>query len=222
MAATQHGYLHRYSQDAAYTRESPIASESPLKLLTRMAGDDRFDKLPTSLAYDDLEGVLKEHDDLFLEYWNGWRISDPKKAFEESQRAAVDLLVSTVQPDSHGYKFVIVHLLTSSHAVRVLLPFLPAHSHIALLRQWWFLVVAMFVLKGRPMPNSANVDKDLGGRNWKYVIGKAINGPWYNDSHFVKGKMRPSFVIRYLLTFLQRSEQSEISPPHGEMKMRPT
>lgn len=194
LGAIQYNFFHKYSGDRSYTRPSPITSNSPLELLIKMSKDDRFKKLPKNPPLGDLEAIFAKHEDLLLEYWNGWDISDPVKDFELSQKAAVDLLVSTVQPKSHAYNFYVVHLLTSSHAVRILLPFFPPKHHITLVREWWLLVIAVYIVKGRPMPNPANVDKDLKGRDWKYVEDKALNSAWATDAHFVKGKLPFGFI----------------------------
>lgn len=76
-----------------------------------------------------------------LEHWNAWQVEDPRAQFEESQKAAVALLVGTPRPGGREgkYDFFIVHLLTSSHAVRILLPLIPAKFQVPLVRQWWLL-----------------------------------------------------------------------------------
>ncbi|KAK5990788.1 hypothetical protein PT974_09061 [Cladobotryum mycophilum] len=186
LACSQHDFLHKYLDDSSYTKPSSILSASPLDLLTKISNDERFHNLPKDLQFDNLENLFKDHENLILEYWNAWSLDDPKKQFELSQEAAVALLVSTIQPGTHSYNFFIVHLLTTSHAIRVLLSFVPHHHHITLVREWWLLVLTIFLFKGRPLPNLDNVDKDLKGRNWKYVEDKALNSQWSKDAHFVK------------------------------------
>lgn len=188
LSAVQYNFFHKYLDDASYTKPSPLAADSPLDLLIQMTSDKRFNKLPKDPEIGDIESIFEKHESLIMEYWNGWKLDDPVKQFELSQKAAVALLVETVRPGTHAYNFLLVHLLTTSHAVRVLLPFFPAEHHIALVREWWLLVIAIFIVKGRPRPDPDNVDKDLKGRHWSYVEDQALNSPWATDSHYVKGK----------------------------------
>lgn len=186
LTCVQYNFFHKYLDNRSYTRPSPLKSKAPLDLLTKLSKDDRFGKAPEDLG--DLEEFLDKNESLFLEYWNGWDVDDdPKKQFELSQEAAVALLVATVPPGTHAYDFFIVHLLTTSHAVRILLPFVPPKHHVSLVREWWLLVLAIFIVRGRPLPDPDNVESDLKGKNWKYVVDKALNSAWSKDAHFVKG-----------------------------------
>lgn len=188
LACIQHNFLHKYSANASYTKPSPLASNSPLDLLVQMSKDDRFKRLPENLDPHELEALFDKHEDLFLEYWNAWEMDDPVKQFQQSQESAVALLVTSVKPGTHAYNFFLVHLLTASHAVRVLLPFFPPQHHITLVREWWLLVIAVFIVKGRPLPDPGNLEKDTSGKNWEYVQKRALASRWFNDAHFIKGK----------------------------------
>lgn len=192
LAATQYNFFHKYLDRPVYTRPSPLEAESPLELLIQMAKDKRFDSLPKDPALADLETIFDEHEGLIMEYWNGWKIDNPVKQFELSQEAAVAVFVSTVRPGTHAYNFLLVHLLTTSHAVRILLPFLPQEHHVTLVREWWLLVIAMFIFKGRPMPDPDNIEEDLKGNGWSYVEDRALNSPWATDAHYVKGMSIPT------------------------------
>lgn len=187
LAAVQYNFFHKYLDEKSYTQKSPLATNSPLDLLIKLSKDKRFDSLPRDAQLSDLESLFEKHESLFMEYWNGWEIDNPVEQFRLSQEAAVAIFVSTVRPGSHAYNFFLVHLLTTSHAVRILLPFFPPEHHVALVRQWWLLVIAVFVVKGRPTPDPDNVSDDLKGRHWAYVEDKALNSPWARDAHFVKG-----------------------------------
>jgi len=186
LASVQYNFLHKYLDDSCYAKPSPFKSKSPLDLLIRLSKDDRFNSIPRKPELDELEKILDDREAFFSEYWNGWDIDDPKKQFELSQEAAVALFVATVRPGTHAYDFFIVHLLTTSHAVRILLPFFPPQHHVTLVREWWLLVLAVFIIRGRPVPDPDNVESDLKGKNWKYVEDKALDSPWSTDAHFVK------------------------------------
>jgi hypothetical protein len=195
LVAIQYNFFHKYLDDKSYTKPSPLAPNSPLELLVKMSQDRRFDAMPPSPGLDDLEPIFEEHEALIMEYWNGWTLDDPLKQFELSQEAAVALLIETVRPGTHAYNFLLVHLLTSSHAVRTLLPFFPTEHHIPLVRAWWLLAIAIFIIKGRPKPDPDNVDKDLRGNHWSFVEHHALNSPWSKDAHYVKGEPRTSLRV---------------------------
>ncbi|GAB0136160.1 hypothetical protein EsDP_00004472 [Epichloe bromicola] len=186
LASVQHNFLYRYTSDPTYTRQPSISADSVLDLLIKMSRDEDLSRLPKNIEFEDLETIFKEKEDILMRYWNAWDISDPLEAFKSSQKAAVALFVSAVDPIARDYNFFIVHLLTSSYAVRVLLPFFPKQYHVSLVRQWWLLAIAVCVIKGRPCPNPETVEKDLGGRDWKYVQDKALNSSYSNDAHYVK------------------------------------
>ena len=107
--------------------------------------------------------------------------------FEDSQHAAAALLVATRKPGSN-YDFFLVHLLTTSHAVRILLPHLPAKFHVVLVRQWWLLTLAVYIAQLRPEIKLDTITRyDLRGRNWEWVDRQAVGGKWALDAHYVKG-----------------------------------
>jgi len=187
LTATQYNYLHKYSDDPAYTRKAPFSSTSPLELLNKLASDSRFDKFFDSPGYQNIDPLFEKHESLILEYWNAWEIqADPLKQFQESQEAAVALLVATVAPGAHNYNFFVCHVLTTSHAARILFPFLPAKYHVPLVRQWWLLTLAVYIAVLRPKIDPDYVSGDLKGKGWKYVEDKALTGPYCTDAHYVK------------------------------------
>ncbi|KAG7292104.1 hypothetical protein NEMBOFW57_002137 [Staphylotrichum longicolle] len=189
LAATQYNFLHKYLDDPSYTRKAPFSSTSPLELLDKLASDDRFDGLFKAPGFANIEPLFQKHEPLILEYWNAWDLpssADPAQLFRESQEAAVALLVATVRPGTHAYNFFIVHVLTTSHAVRILLPLLPAKFHISLVRQWWLLALAVYIAELRPKIDPDNVPGDLKGKGWKHVEYQALNSEWRTDAHYVK------------------------------------
>jgi hypothetical protein len=186
MASSSYNYMHKYLDDPSYTKPSTYSTSSPLEILHKVADDTRFDGLFNERGDGNIETLFKSHEDLILEHWNAWKIDNPKKQFQDSQEAAVALLVRTVQPGTHAYDFFMVHVLTSSHAVRTLIPLIPKRFHVSLVRQWWLLTIAVYVAQLRP-----KIDDDIEAKpnkQWNYVEDKAVNGPWATDAHFVKGK----------------------------------
>jgi Questin oxidase-like len=196
LTAVQYNFFHKYLDNPAYTKPSVIPSDSPLDLLISMSADSRFSSLPQDPEFGDLEAIFDRHGSLILEYWNAWQLDDPLKQFELSQEAAVAIFAETVRPGTHSFNFLLVHLLTTSHAVRILLPFIPPEHHVTLVREWWLLVIAVFIIKGRPRPDPDNVDKKIGTKSWNYVNNMALTSPYAADAHYVKGilPMQPSFL----------------------------
>lgn len=143
-----------------------------------------------------------------LEYWNAWTITEPKKQFEDSQEAAMALLVRTVEEGTHAYDFFMVHLLTTSHAVRVLLPLIPGKFHVGLVRQWWLLTIAVYIAQLRPRISEELEGKPKPSKGWGYVDEMAVKGPWCTDAHYVKGKICSSpgiYVIFIDMTIALRA-----------------
>ncbi|CAJ2513825.1 Uu.00g019440.m01.CDS01 [Anthostomella pinea] len=188
MTATQYNFLHKYIDDPSYSKPSSFSSTSPLELLGKMASDERLKGLFKEPGFDNVDPFFEKHEDLLVEYWNAWSLENPVKQFQESQEAAVALLVATVPPGTHSYNFFVVHLLTTSHAVRILLPVIPSKFHINMVREWWLLTIAVYAAELCPKIDLDYIKHEEGvaGKQWNYVEDKAVNGPYATDSHFVK------------------------------------
>jgi len=188
MTAVQYNFMHKYTDDPSYTKKSPLGSFTNVaELVDKVANDKRFDGLFSSPGLDNVKPLFEKHEDLVLEYWNAWELSNPIEQFRESQEAAVNLLVATVKPGTHAYNFFLVHVLTTSHAVRILLPFIPAKFHLSLVRQWWLLTLAVYIAELRPKVDPDYIPDDAKGVSWKDVEHLALHSQWKTDAHYVKG-----------------------------------
>jgi hypothetical protein len=185
MASIAYNFLHKYLDDPSYTKPSTYSTTSPLEILHRIAADKRLDGLFDGKGDGNISSLFENHENLVLEHWNAWQIVDPKKQFRDSQEAAVALLVQTVQPGTHAYDFFVCHLLTTSHAVRILIPLIPKKFHISLVRQWWLLTIAVYIAQLRPKIDDDIEEKPT--KQWNYVEDRALNSPWATDAHYVKG-----------------------------------
>ena len=188
LACVQQNFLTKYSADATYTRPSPLTSNSPLELLTKLAEDERFDKVGGAADLTELEAVFAEHEDAVLEYWNAWELDDAMDQFRLSQEASVALIMTSGKAGRRAYSLNMAHVLAASHAVRVLLPVFPAQQHVSLLRQWWLLAIAAFVMAGRPCPDPEAIEADVAGKNWAYVERLALESKSSTDAHFLECK----------------------------------
>ena len=181
--------FHKYVDDPSYTKPSKFKSKSTLDLLKKVKADDRFDKLFASTGPWHIEAVPKIREEAMLEYWNAWDISsDPKASFEESQWTATALVDATHDNRSDQYDFFLLHLLTTSHAVRILLPIIPAKFQISLVRQWWLFTIMTYVGQMRPNIDASKIEKfPVEGRSWKDVDRMALTSEHATDAHYVKG-----------------------------------
>jgi hypothetical protein len=189
MACCSYNSLHKYVDHPPKSTGS-ASSASLLDILGRVKSDQRFDGAFPHPGAADLDKLFEEREAEVLEYWTSWDITNPKKQFEESQFLAAALLVGT---DGGGgktgeYDFFFVHLLTSSHAVRILIPLIPAEFQIPLVKQWWLLALAVYIVQGRPLVDVDSIRSlDIEGKDWKYVGNQALTGKQSLDSHYVKG-----------------------------------
>ncbi|KAF2270476.1 hypothetical protein CC78DRAFT_611373 [Lojkania enalia] len=178
--------LHKYIDEPSFTTPTADCSSSLLDILQKVREDKRFDGLYEHRS-GDISKVLEEQKAAFLEHWNAWELPNPKDQFEESQKTAVAIFVGTKPPAKSESDFFLVHVLTSSHAIRILLPLVPAKFHISLVRQWWLFALAVYIAQTRPeiKPDTIN-DYDLEGKNWKFVVDRALTSRHSLDAHFVK------------------------------------
>lgn len=188
LATTSYNFLHKYLDDPSYSKTSTYSTSSPIEILRKVSEDKRFNDLFDHQGADNIEPLFEDHEAAVLEHWNAWQLPNPKKQFEDSQYAAVALLVATHEPrNSRAYDFFLVHLLTTSHAVRILLPLIPAKFHVSLVRQWWLIALAVYIAQLRPKIVLENITGyDIRDRGWGWVDEQAVDGKWSLDSHYVK------------------------------------
>ena len=188
LAATSYNYLHKYLDVTSYTHTSTYRTTSPIEILERVAADERFDGLFKHRGGSNIEILFTDHEELILEHWNAWQISNPNKQFQDSQRVAVALLAATQESGANEYDFFFVHLLTTSHAIRIILPLIPAKFHLNVLRQWWLLTLAIYIAQLRPAIDYKSVlGYDVCGKDWSWIDKQAVGGKWSMDAHYVKG-----------------------------------
>ncbi|KAK4697620.1 cell cycle checkpoint protein, partial [Lecanoromycetidae sp. Uapishka_2] len=189
LVATTYTFFHKYLDDASYTKPSTYSTSSPVEILQKVAKDKRFDNLFDHQGADNIEPIFENHEAAVLEHWNAWQLPDPKKQFEESQHAAVALLVATHgSTNERKFDFFLVHVLTTTHAVRILLPIIPAKFHVPVVRQWWLLTLAVYIAQVRPAIDLERITGyDVKGKDWAWVEQEAVGGKWSLDAHYVKG-----------------------------------
>ena len=182
LTTTCYNFLHKYLDDPAYTQNTVKSTTSPFNILQDIRNDPRFDDIFEGPGSENMDRLFQEREALVLEYWNSWDLTNPTKQFEDSQYTAACLLSAT-----ETFDFFFVHILTSSHAVRILLPFIPTKYHLSLVRQWWLFTLAVYIVQMRPQVDPDSVKSyDLKGRDWSWVEKCATEGDWAQDAHFIK------------------------------------
>ena len=160
------------------------------EVFARVSADTRLKDAFTDPGANNLSKLLNTPNLLaiLLEHFNAWKITNPKEQFEQSQQLATAVLISTAPSvGGPGYDFFLVHLLTSSHAVRIMIPFLDARYHLPLVREWWLIAVAIYIAQLRPVVKLDYVrEVNLEGRNWAWAEKQAIEGKHSVNAHFVK------------------------------------
>lgn len=167
----------------------------PFEIFDKIRTDTRLDAdFPRTGSGKDLDHLLSDPklSAILLSHVNAWSITPaPKAAFEASQRLATALLISTAPnppTNGHGYNFFLLHLLTTSHAVRIIIPFLQAEHHIPLLQEWFLITCALYITQSRPVVSVKPIlDYDTKGKTWKDAEHLAIHGDQKFDEHYVKG-----------------------------------
>lgn len=188
LAATCYNDIHKYLDDPVYSQaEASYRSTSPMEILNKVRKDKRFNGLFGTPGDHNLEILFRTREAALLNHWNAWKIEDPVREFRQSQEVAAALLTATHADKTEKYDFFLVHLLTTSHAVRVLLPLIPARFQISLVRQWWLMTVAVYIAQLRPEIDFDRVRRfELHGRDWKWTARRAVKGQGSTDAHYVK------------------------------------
>lgn len=217
-----YNFMHRYLDDAKYTRPPTNPTTSLAEILKRVAADKRFDGLFDSPGGANIETLFDLKEEAVLEHWNNWQIygynsgssgsssptgstspTSPREKisfteqFLEAQKVVVALLMAKSSGDrKRRYDFYATQLVTTSHAVRVLLPLIPTKFHVPLVRQWWLFVLAIYIAQKRPKVDVVAFDnEDLEeGRGWSDVQSCALKGRFCLDGNYVKGMVHMAWL----------------------------
>lgn len=169
------------------------ATEDLFDVFRQVREDKRLDSHFNKLGDDNLSRLLGDSKltAILVEHFKSWKIGDPKNAFEQSQRLATTLLISTssAKPiNGHGYDFFLLHVLTTSHAVRIIVPFISAEYHITLLKEWALITLALYIAQLRPKLDVQQIlDFDAKGKTWDDTTKLALESEHKYDAHYVKG-----------------------------------
>ncbi|KAJ5572816.1 hypothetical protein N7450_009800 [Penicillium hetheringtonii] len=188
LASTCYNNIHNYLDDPVPNKiEASYHATSVFEIFDKVRADKQLDGLFVNPEDHNIEKLFSSREGVLLNHWNAWTLENPIEQFRESQVLAAALLVSTHKDQSEKYDFFLVHVLTTSHAVRVLLPMIPAKFQVPLVRQWWLVTLAVFIAQLRPeMPLERILEFDLNGRDWEWAAEQAVKGEHSTEAHYVK------------------------------------
>jgi hypothetical protein len=189
LAATCHNDIYKSLGGPKHSEnKESYESKSLFAILDLVRKDEDLDGLFPTPGSDNLDTLFVSRNAALLNHWKAWKIENPIEQFRESQELAAALLVGTAPDDSPGhYDWFFALNLATSHAVRVVLPFIPPQFQISLLRQWWLICVGIYVAQLRPEIRIDQIrDYDLNGKDWEWVAENAVNGEFSSNVQFVR------------------------------------
>ncbi|CAF3853899.1 unnamed protein product [Rotaria sp. Silwood1] len=188
MTAVSYNYLHDIV-DKLKPPKSP--SKSAIEIFKDIRLDNRLPSYDTS-DVPTLEEIVKNYTDSVLSHYNQWKMNKEniEKTIEELFDLAVYAYGATHKPNDIEFGFVLLHLVTAMHAIRIIYPHInnqKTFEHI-LLAVFYFAIV-VYVYQLRPEINEHLINDykmDDEKNNWNYVIERILNTELMNDVHVVK------------------------------------
>ncbi|KAF3481955.1 uncharacterized protein GIQ15_04714 [Arthroderma uncinatum] len=162
-------------------------TSSLFEAFEEIRGDRRFDGIFTNPGGNNVEDIFKTHQTLLLEHWMAWDPKDmgPTEQFRMIQQFATTLIITRHAGKPHDFFFA--HLLTTTHALRVVIPVIPAKFHLPLLRQWFLLAIAVYVAQLRPKIKINDVGRyAIGEKDWNWVDNQALTNEMAVSPHYIK------------------------------------
>ncbi|KAK3199363.1 hypothetical protein Dsin_022778 [Dipteronia sinensis] len=69
----------------------------------------------------------------------------------------------------------------------ILLPMIEPQWHVLLVREWLFIVIAVYIAQMRPVVDAKKIaEVEIGEKSWTYAEDLALNGKHKFDAHYVK------------------------------------
>ncbi|WEW58586.1 hypothetical protein PRK78_004054 [Emydomyces testavorans] len=188
MIASCYGDIHKYLDNPSYLLGSSThKTTSLLEIIDLVQSNKTFDGIFKTTAVTNFDMLFKTCEADLLEHWAAWDITNATEQFEAVQHFATALLVNS---SAKPHDFFFVHLLTTTHALRVLFPSTPAQYHVSLLKQWWLLALGVYIAELRPRFSASSIDEienyDLKGRDWHWVSQHALQDKMSVSAHYVK------------------------------------
>lgn len=148
-----------------------------------------MDDLFTDPGITNIEVLLQKRYDVLLEHWNAWQVTDPLAQLEQCCDLSLLLGIGTGDT-AHKYDFYLIHTMTVAQAIRVLWHFFPEERRSSILRQYALFVLLIYICQMKPDVDTDVIESiwsvELDGRDWDWVVAKALGHKWVKDSHFLK------------------------------------
>jgi len=191
-ASCSYSNVHQYVDGASYPLPFD-ATTKPLEIIQRIRDDERFHHVIPHPGYD-YNKLLDECGPQVLQYFNTLILDDSNLAgiYEALVDTAVFIHITCQKRGNPKFDFFLVHLVTTAHALRIVLPLLSLAHAKSLIRSHWVLVVLTYFTQMRPLVKEELIwNYDVLGRSWDDVASAALTGNHNHDSHFVKGRSDP-------------------------------
>ncbi|KNG86171.1 hypothetical protein ANOM_005535 [Aspergillus nomiae NRRL 13137] len=186
LGCTDRDPIHVYL-DTPYPDTSTYKTTSAEEILRRVHTDARFSNLFSIPGYINVSITFAHAEHALLEHWNAWDIVDPVEQFRDVVDVAGLLFIESRNEDDE-YDFLLAHLLTVGHALRVLLPSFPGSYRLGVVRQFWLFVLYLYVAQLRPeIGDGGDVrEVELRGRDWGWVYERCLEEGFGEDVHVIK------------------------------------
>ncbi|KAK9700426.1 hypothetical protein K7432_012195 [Basidiobolus ranarum] len=161
-------------------------SKDPEKILDEISKDTRYEDIQSGPAAEppSTRATDAKHIEYTQEYFAAGDPNFPNDDYSgkihELSRAITLLFLG--HASNLRLRFLLCHVLTSFHGVRVILPKLTKNDQIRALRLVWLTALQMFVVEGRPKPTWENIQQypidDLSKdktQAWEQISTAAIN-----------------------------------------------
>ncbi|KAK9460196.1 uncharacterized protein V1516DRAFT_679200 [Lipomyces oligophaga] len=174
-------------------------AEDPITILGQVRDNTELDNVSDTPFRD-----LKE---LILPFLIRLDLSNPNDTIYQISYATSLLVTATHNKGDYQVDFALVHTLTASHAVLILLPLLPMQYKISLLVNLWIFILRTYIQVGRPLINP-NLIWEYGGvqheqMTWDHIVDLALTGPMMFDPHYLK-------VIRALKALYENTPDDSV------------
>jgi len=187
LAATCYKDLHKLI-DGEHQHRMPSTVQLKFSLpemISTLHNDHAFDHLLTRPGLDNLDIIMKERGNLVIQYFHRLKVEEIDD--ESFDRMAALMLVATHKPNEPQYDFFLCHVLTSHHAMRVLLADAASSIKLDLKRQFWLFMLLAYLTQMRPKVDESLVDETkLDGKGWDFIYEAALKGDHSTDVHDVK------------------------------------
>ncbi|KAF3938453.1 hypothetical protein ABW19_dt0203352 [Dactylella cylindrospora] len=188
MAATAYNNIHEFS-DNPNPPLPYVTYNNILNLLANIREDFRLDGEFRHAAPENAEKVLGE---MVMQLWERansfvFTIEELSSVYERQVDAAVLIFLTGHKKGDPQYDFFLAHLVTTAHALRIVLPLLSFQQAWHVIKSHVVLTVVVYISQCRPLIKKELLNEvSTEGKGWDYINRKALEGDARFDAHYVK------------------------------------